>query len=94
MATATHAEGLNYINWEKGIWSWLTTIDHKRIGLMYLVTLMIFFAVGGVAALIMRTELAQTGGQFLTADQYNIMFTLHGVDDRRQGCRFSPLELA
>ena len=78
---AVSADGtpLNYINCEKGIWSWMTTIDHKRIALMYLFSITIFFFMGGIAALLMRTELAYPGKQFLTADQYNQLFTLHGV---------------
>lgn len=69
----------NYLNWDTSIWGWLTTVDHKRIALMYLFTILIFFFAGGVAALIMRTELMHSGGQFLTPQQYNVMFTLHGA---------------
>lgn len=72
-------KGKNYLNCETTIKSWLTTIDHKRIGLMYLVTLMIFFFVGGLAALIMRTELANSGQDFLSPQVYNVLFTLHGA---------------
>ena len=74
-----HAEGENYLNWEKGIWSWMTTLDHKRIALMYLFTLSFFFFVGGTAALILRTELFNAGPDFLTPQQYNTFFTIHGV---------------
>lgn len=70
---------VNYLNHERGLWSWLTTVDHKRIGLMYLFTLTLFFFVGGIAALALRTELMQPGEQFFTADQYNQLFTVHGV---------------
>jgi len=49
--TTAHAHGSDYLNHEKGIWSWLTTVDHKRIGLMYFVTLMIMFFIGGLFAL-------------------------------------------
>lgn len=76
---ATADKQLNYLNWQKGIWSWMTTLDHKRIGLMYLFTLTFFFFLGGVAALLMRTELAQPGADFLSPDQYNVLFTLHGA---------------
>lgn len=72
-------KGKNYLNCETTIKSWLTTVDHKRIGLMYLVTLMIFFFVGGTAALVMRTELANSGQDFLSPQVYNVLFTLHGA---------------
>lgn len=80
-AATTDASGepLNYLNCEKGLMSWLTTHDHKRLALMYLVALLFFFLVGGVAALIMRTHLAMPDKQIVSPDQYNIMFTLHGV---------------
>lgn len=79
-ATAS-GEQLNYLNHEKGIWSWLTTVDHKRIGLMYLFSIVIAFLLGGVAALLMRLELAKAGPTltFLDSDLYNQLFTLHGV---------------
>jgi cytochrome c oxidase subunit 1 len=78
--TAGHAEpGTNYLNAEKGIVSWLTTVDHKRIGLMYLVSTLIAFTAGGLFALLVRLELLQPGQQFLTANQYNQAFTLHGA---------------
>ncbi|GAA3440535.1 hypothetical protein GCM10018954_101590 [Kutzneria kofuensis] len=57
----------------------LFTTDHKRIGMMYLVTTFGFFLVGGVLALLMRTELAQPGLQFLSQEQYNQLFTMHGT---------------
>lgn len=71
--------GHNYLNHERGLWSWLSTVDHKRIALMYLFTITIFFFVGGIAALIMRTELAFPGRTIIDADTYNRMFTLHGA---------------
>lgn len=75
-----HGEELNYLNWKTGIWSWLSSVDHKRIGLMYLFTIMVFFFVGGVAALLMRTELANPGAQIITDPKiYNVLFTLHGA---------------
>jgi cytochrome c oxidase subunit 1 len=78
-AVAADSSELNYLNHEKGIWSWLTTVDHKRIGLLYLFTIINFFFLGGIAALIMRTELARAGQQFVSADTYNQLFTVHGV---------------
>jgi len=64
---------------EKGIRSWLFTLDHKRIGLMYLFTILIFLLVGGLFAIIFRTELAFPGRQFLSPEAHNILFTLHGA---------------
>jgi cytochrome c oxidase subunit I len=57
----------------------LRTTDHKLIGRMYLVTSLAFFAVGGILALLMRLELARPGMQFLTPEQYNQLFTMHGT---------------
>ena len=56
-ANTAHGEELNYINCEKGLWSWWMTIDHKRLGLMYLASILIFFFLGGAAALMVRVEL-------------------------------------
>ena len=49
--------GSNYLNAEKGLMSWLTTLDHKRIGILYFVSVMFFFLIGGIAALLLRGEL-------------------------------------
>lgn len=62
-----------------GLWSWLTTLDHKRIGIMYLITSMLFFAVGGFLALGVRLELLTPGQTIMSADTYNKFFTLHGA---------------
>ena len=71
--------GLNYINEFKGLASWFTSLDHKRIGLLYFVSVMFFFLVGGIMALIIRAELFAPGAQFLTGDQYNQVMTYHGA---------------
>ena len=63
----------------RGIAAWLSTVDHKKIGIMYVVTSMVFFILGGVLALLIRTELALPGGQILTAAQYNRIFGMHGT---------------
>jgi cytochrome c oxidase subunit 1 len=63
----------------RGMWSWITTVDHKRIGLMYAVTAMAFFLIGGVEALIIRLQLAKPNGGIVDADQYNRLFTMHGT---------------
>ncbi len=59
--------------------AWATTVDHKRIGVMYLFTVSVFFAIAGIAALGVRAELMNPGSDFMTADEYNKLFTLHGV---------------
>lgn len=64
---------------EKGLWAWLTTVDHKKIGLMYLVSVTFFFALGGFLAVALRTELFTPAMNFIDADQYNQLFTLHGA---------------
>src|SRR6266536_1262467 len=61
------------------IWEWLTTTDHKKIGIMYLVNSYIFFAVAGLLAMFIRTELAEPGTQFFNEQQYNELFTMHGT---------------
>ncbi|PXY32133.1 cytochrome c oxidase subunit I [Prauserella muralis] len=59
--------------------SLLRTTDHKQIGVLYLVTAMSFFMIGGLMALLMRGELARPGLQFLSQEQYNQLFTMHGT---------------
>jgi cytochrome c oxidase subunit 1 len=62
-----------------GILEWIATVDHKRIGILYIVTTFFFFLTGGLLALGIRTQLATPDGQFLTAQQYNAAFTMHGT---------------
>src|ERR671933_745201 len=62
-----------------GIWSWLTTVDHKRIGALYLMTSLFWFLVGGLEAVLIRVQLQQPNGQVLSAEQYNQLFTMHGT---------------
>lgn len=72
----------NYLNTPKGLWSWVTTTDHKRIFLLYLYTICLFFIVGGLFALAIRTELFHFGGaagHVMTAQTYNRAYTLHGA---------------
>lgn len=66
---------VNTIGWK----SWLFTVDHKKIGIMYGVTAMFFFIVGGVEALLIRLQLAAPNGKVLNADIYNQMFTMHAT---------------
>src|SRR5680860_1165227 len=59
--------------------SWLTTVDHKKIGIMYGATAMTFFGIGGLEALLIRSQLAQPNGQVLSPEAYNQVFTMHGT---------------
>ncbi len=62
-----------------GLLSWLTTVDHKRIGLMYIGTAAVYFLVAGVFALLIRLQLAQPNAKFLSNAVYNEIFTMHGT---------------
>lgn len=79
MATAAAHSEKNYLNESKGLKSWLTTLDHKRIGVMYFFTVMFFFFLGGMMALLIRLELFAPGPQFLTPNGYNQVMTYHGA---------------
>ena len=63
----------------KGAWGWMTTVDHKKIGILYGVTAGIFFLIGGVEALVLRVQLGAPDQTLVSADQYNQMFTMHGT---------------
>ncbi len=63
----------------RGLVEWLTTIDHKKVGILYLVAAMGFFLLSGLLALLMRAELAQPGLQLIDEQTYNELFTLHGT---------------
>jgi cytochrome c oxidase subunit 1 len=69
----------NYLTEDYRISSWILTKDHKRIALLYLVTVTAFFFIGGMAALLMRLNLMTPQGNLLQAETYNRLFTLHGV---------------
>jgi cytochrome c oxidase subunit 1 len=62
-----------------GFWSWITTADHKKIGIMYGYTAFVFFLLGGIEALLLRIHLAGPDGTFLSAAEYNSLFTTHAV---------------
>jgi cytochrome c oxidase subunit 1 len=77
--TGNALHGDNYLNHERGLRSWLLTLDHKRIGVMYLVSILSAFLLGGIFALLIRTELLTPQHTIMKADTYNVMFTLHGA---------------
>ncbi|MCB9149187.1 MAG: cytochrome c oxidase subunit I [Caldilineaceae bacterium] len=64
---------------DNGLLSWIASIDHKQIGIMYLLATLFFFALGGIEALLLRTQLARPESQFLSPDAYNELFTMHGT---------------
>ena len=80
MATAAVETGERetYLNREYGIKSWLLTVDHKRIALLYLMSITLFFFIGGFFALLIRLELLTPAGDLVQADTYNKLFTMHG----------------
>ncbi len=71
-AAAGHAE-------PTGIWSWITTVDHKRIGILYGTTAFMFFLMGGIEALLLRIQLGSPDNTFLSPTTYNELFTMHGT---------------
>ncbi|MFP5328282.1 MAG: cbb3-type cytochrome c oxidase subunit I, partial [Acidimicrobiia bacterium] len=62
-----------------GVVGWLTGVDHKKVGILYGITAMFFFVVGGVEALIIRLQLAQPEQSIVSADTFNQLFTMHGT---------------
>ena len=77
MATATQvaAQPAAY----SGVWSWITTVDHKRIGILYGVSAFVFFLIAGIEALIMRLQLSGPNAGVVSAETYNQLFTMHGT---------------
>lgn len=70
---------VHYLNTDYGVLSWLLTRDHKRIAVLYLFSVTLFFALGGLMAVIMRVELATPAADVVTSDVYNRLFTIHGI---------------
>ena len=75
---SAHLHG-DYLDDPPGLRSWLTTVDHKRIGLMYLWSVTFFMIVGGLFAMLIRLEHLTPGRTIMSAEQYNRVFTLHGA---------------
>ncbi len=78
-AKAETEERVTYLNVSHTVKSWLLTLDHKRIGLLYLFGISFFFLIGGIYASLIRLELVTPQGDLFTADTYNRVFTMHGV---------------
>ena len=79
---ATRAEALTPYrpDWRRGrVASWVTTVDHKRIGVLYILTSLVFFVAGGIMALLMRAQLAAPNEHFVTRNSYDELFTMHGT---------------
>ena len=80
MATAVQTvERENYLNSNYGIKSWLLTTDHKRIAILYLISITAMFWLGGFFAMMIRLELLTPAGDLVSSDTYNKLFTMHGI---------------
>ena len=81
MTTAAAEVGLtgSHADEERGLIGWVATVDHKRIGILYLLTALFFFVIGGVEALLIRIQLARPNAHFLSPDAFNQIFTMHGT---------------
>ena len=79
MTTTLTTPREHYLNVNYGIKSWLFTTDHKRIALLYLTSITLFFFVGGAAAVLMRLELLTPPGDLVRSETYNKLFTIHGI---------------
>jgi cytochrome c oxidase subunit I len=70
---------VNYLNADYSLKSWLLTTDHKRIAILYLISITVMFFLGGIFALLIRLELLTPAGDLLSSETYNKMFTMHGI---------------
>ena len=77
---AVRSEAAYPVGWKNGrVASWLVTVDHKRIGILYIATSLVWFVAGGILALLMRSQLATPDEKFLTKNSYNEVLTMHGT---------------
>lgn len=79
VTTAVRPRELNYLTISSSITSWLLTTDHKRIGILYILSITLFFLLGGAAATLMRLELMTPIGDIVQAETYNKLFSFHGI---------------
>jgi cytochrome c oxidase subunit 1 len=78
-AAVPHTPAVGHSASPSGLWSWLTTVDHKRIGILYGLSALAFFVLGGVEGLILRSQLAVPNNDLVSAPLYNALFTMHGT---------------
>jgi len=79
MNSASIASEENYLSSGWNWWAWLTTLDHKRIGILYTITITLLFGIGGAAAAMIRLDLLTPNSQLVSVETYNKLFTMHGV---------------
>ena len=79
MSTLTLPARGSYLDDGFSLWSWLSSVDHKRIAILYAISITLFFFTGGTAAALMRMELITPAGDLVSAETYNKLFTMHGV---------------
>jgi cytochrome c oxidase subunit I len=79
MATSALDHAPAHAHEKSGLWSWITTVDHKRIGILYGVTAFICFLLGGLEALLMRIQLARPDQHLVSPETFNQLFTMHGT---------------
>ena len=81
MATSAldHAPAHAHAHEPTGLWSWVTTVDHKRIGILYGASAFLFFLLGGLEALLIRVQLSRPDNTFVSPEFYNQLFTMHGT---------------
>jgi cytochrome c oxidase subunit 1 len=79
MSDAAHEPRQHYLNYDYSVRSWLLTTDHKRIAILYLMSISAFFVLGGVMAGLLRLELLTPHGDLVQAETYNKLFTMHGI---------------
>src|SRR6185503_7596975 len=79
MSTASLPLPRNYLQEGFSLGSWLASVDHKRIAILYAISITLFFFIGGAAATLIRLELVSPAGDVVSAETYNNLFTMHGV---------------
>src|SRR3954471_13035567 len=79
MAVVEHEQKLERLPWTAVLHDWVTTVDHKKIGILYILMSLVFLVIGGIEALLMRWQLFYPRSEFLGPDAFNQMFTMHGT---------------
>jgi cytochrome c oxidase subunit 1/cytochrome c oxidase subunit I+III len=78
-AASETVDSISKVEEYKGLYSWVASVDHKQIGIMYLIFTVVFLLLGGIEALLLRIQLAQPANDFLSPQAYNQIFTMHGT---------------